>query len=61
MEYKVLQHKINIKFLVKLEKNDPVISRMLQQFYAGAVMSGTWVFGWIKQFQDGEVSKDPTI
>jgi hypothetical protein len=24
-------------------------------------MSGTWVFGWIKQFQDGEVSKDPTI
>jgi len=52
-----LEHRINIKFLVKRGKNDPEIHQMLQQVYGEYALKERTVFKWVQRFWEGR--EDP--
>ena len=43
-----LEQRINIKFLVKLDKNGPEIHQMLQQAYGEDALKERTVFKWVR-------------
>jgi hypothetical protein len=45
-----LKQQINIKFLVKLDKNGPKICRMLQQAYGEDALKRSIVFKWVQHY-----------
>ena len=53
--------RINLKFLVKLEKNPTECFKLLKEVYGKDVMSRPRVFEWHKRFKSGreEVENDP--
>jgi len=52
-----LEQQINIKFLVKLDKNGPEIYQMLQQVYGEDALKERTVFKWVQRFREGR--EDP--
>jgi len=52
-----LEQRINIKFLVKLEKNGPENHQTLQQVYGEYALKERTVFKWVQHFQEGR--EDP--
>jgi transposase len=62
-----LEHRMNIKFVVKLGKSGNKIREMLVQVYGDNVMKKTAVYKWVKRFSEGrenvtdeESSRRPT-
>ena len=52
-----LEQRINIKFLVKLDKNGPKIHQMLQQVYGEYALKERTVCKWVQRFREGH--EDP--
>jgi len=52
-----LEQRINIKFLVKLDKNGPEIHQMLQQVSGEYALKERTVFKWVQHFWEGR--EDP--
>jgi hypothetical protein len=50
----LLEHRINIKLVVKLKNSATDIYNMLQEVYRGETKGGIWISMWVKQFQDSE-------
>jgi hypothetical protein len=48
-----LEHRINIKFLVKLGKSGIEIREMLMQVYGNKAMKKTAVYKWVTRFSEG--------
>jgi len=51
-----LEQRLNIKFLVKLEKSGNEIREMLVQVYRDNAMKKTAVYKWVKRFSEGKES-----
>ena len=51
-----LEHRTNIKFLVKLGKSGKEIREMLEQVYGDNAMEKTAVYRWVKCFSEGRES-----
>jgi len=51
-----LEHRMNIKFVVKLGKSGNKIREMLVQVYGDNVMKKTAVYKWVKRFSEGRES-----
>ena len=56
-----MEHKINLKFLVKLRKTPTECFKFLKKVYGKDVMSRTQIFEWHKHFEKGckKVEDDP--
>lgn len=55
------EQRINVKFLVKLEKSATETHSLLKQVYGDGCLSRTQVFEWHKRFKEGrdEIEDDP--